>query len=332
MKKFINAPDDVVREALAGVAAAHSGLRVDVENQIVVRADAPRSGKVGLISGGGSGHEPLHGGFVGAGMLDAAAPGEVFTSPVPDQILAATKAVDGGAGVVHIVKNYTGDVMNFQMAAELAADDGVTVETVLVDDDVAVEDSTWTAGRRGTGATLFVEKIAGALAEEGGSIADVAAIGRRVNEASGSFAVALTACTTPSAGKPGFDLPEDEMEVGVGIHGEPGRRREKIQPAKQIAATAVESILAAKPLAAGDKAIVMVNGLGGTPLLELYLLYGHVAALLGEAGVEIAHNLVGNYVTSLDMAGMSVTILKADDEMIRLWEAPVNTPGLRWGA
>ena len=332
MKKFINAPDDVVREALAGVAAAHSGLRVDLENQIVVRADAPRSGKVGLISGGGSGHEPLHGGFVGAGMLDAAAPGEVFTSPVPDQILAATKAVDGGAGVVHIVKNYTGDVMNFQMAAELAGDDGVTVETVLVDDDVAVEDSTWTAGRRGTGATLFVEKIAGALAEEGGSVQDVAAIGRRVNEASGSFAVALTACTTPAAGKPGFDLPEDEMEVGVGIHGELGRRREKLQPAKQIAATAVESILAAKPMERGDRAIVMVNGLGGTPLIELYLLYGHVSALLDEAGVQIVHNLVGNYVTSLDMAGMSVTILKADDEMIRLWEAPVNTPGLRWGA
>ena len=332
MKKFINAPDDVVREALAGVAAAHSGLRVDLENQIVVRADAPRSGKVGLISGGGSGHEPLHGGFVGAGMLDAAAPGEVFTSPVPDQILAATKAVDGGAGVVHIVKNYTGDVMNFQMAAELAGDDGVTVETVLVDDDVAVEDSTWTAGRRGTGATLFVEKIAGALAEEGGSVQDVAAIGRRVNEASGSFAVALTACTTPAAGKPGFDLPEDEMEVGVGIHGEPGRRREKLQPAKQIAATAVESILAAKPLQRGDRAIVMVNGLGGTPQIELYLLYGHVAALLADAGVRIERSLVGNYVTSLDMAGMSVTICRADDEILRLWDAPVRTPALRWGA
>jgi phosphoenolpyruvate---glycerone phosphotransferase subunit DhaK len=332
MKKFINAPDDVVREALAGVAAAHPEVRVDFENMIVVRADVSRSGKVGLISGGGSGHEPLHGGFVGPGMLDAAAPGEVFTSPVPDQILAATKAVDGGAGVVHIVKNYTGDVMNFQMAAELAGDDGVTVETVLVDDDVAVEDSTWTAGRRGTGATVFVEKIAGALAEEGGSVQDVAAIGRRVNEASGSFAVALTACTTPAAGKPGFDLPEDEMEVGVGIHGEPGRRREKLQPAKQIAATAVESILTAKPLERGDRVIVMVNGLGATPLLELYLLYGHVAALLGEAGAQIVHKLVGNYVTSLDMAGMSVTILKADDEMIRLWEAPVKTPGLRWGA
>ena len=332
MKKFINAPEDVVREALAGVAAAHADLRVDLENQIIVRTDAPKSGKVGLVSGGGSGHEPLHGGFVGRGMLDAAVPGEVFTSPVPDQILAATKAVDGGAGVVHIVKNYTGDVMNFQMAAELAADDGIAVESVLVDDDVAVEDSTWTAGRRGTGATVFVEKIAGALAEEGASAADVAAIGRKVNENSGSFAVALTACTTPAAGKPGFDLPEDEMEVGVGIHGEPGRRREKLQPAKQIAATAVESILAAKPLQRGDRVIVMVNGLGGTPQIELYLLYGHVAALLADAGVEIVHKLVGNYVTSLDMSGMSLTICKADDELIRLWEAPVVTHGLRWGA
>jgi dihydroxyacetone kinase-like protein len=332
VKKFINAPEDVVREALAGVAAAHPDLRVDHENQIIVRSTAPRAGKVGLVSGGGSGHEPLHGGFVGTGMLDAAVPGEIFTSPVPDQILAATRAVDGGAGVVHIVKNYTGDVMNFQMAAELAADDGIAVEAVLVDDDVAVEDSTWTAGRRGTGATVFVEKIAGALAEEGAGVAEVAAVARLVNANSGSFAVALTACTTPSAGKPGFDLPDDEIEVGVGIHGEPGRRREKMQPAKQIAATAVESILAAKPLGRGDRAIVMVNGLGGTPLIELYILYGHVADLLAGAGVEIAHRLVGNYITSLDMAGMSLTILKADDELIRLWEAPVVTPGLRWGA
>jgi dihydroxyacetone kinase-like protein len=331
VKKFINAPDAVVREALAGVAAAHPDLTVNFEDQIVVRGDAPRSGKVGLVSGGGSGHEPLHGGFVGLGMLDAACPGEVFTSPVPDQILAATQAVNGGAGVVHIVKNYTGDVMNFQMAAELAADDGLTVETVLVDDDVAVEDSTWTAGRRGTGATLIVEKVAGALAEEGAAVADVAAVGRRVNEQSASFAVALTACTTPAAGKPGFDLPDDEMEVGVGIHGEPGRRREKLQPAAAIAALAVDAILTAKPLADGDRAVVIVNGLGGTPLLELYLLFGEVAKLLTAAGVQIARNLVGNYVTSLDMAGMSVTVCKADDEILRLWDAPVRTPGLRWG-
>ena len=311
MKKFINAPEDVVREALAGVAAAHPDLRVDLTNQIVVRADAPRTGKVGLVSGGGSGHEPLHGGFVGLGMLDAACPGEIFTSPVPDQILAATQAVNGGAGVVHIVKNYTGDVMNFQMAAELADDEGIPVETVLVDDDVAVEDSTWTAGRRGTGATLIVEKIAGALAEAGAPVADVADIGRRVNAASASFAVALTACTTPAAGKPGFDLPDDEMEVGVGIHGEPGRRREKIQPAAAIVTGALDSILTAKPLARGDRAIVIVNGLGGTPLLELYLLFGAVATGLKDAGVAVARNLVGNYVTSLDMAGMSITVPSA---------------------
>jgi dihydroxyacetone kinase-like protein len=332
VKKFVNAPEDVVREALAGVAAAHPDLRVDFAAQIVVRADAPRQGKVGLVSGGGSGHEPLHGGFVGLGMLDAACPGEVFTSPVPDQILAATKAVDGGAGVVHIVKNYTGDVMNFQMAAELAADEDISVDTVLVDDDVAVENSTWTAGRRGTGATLIVEKVTGALAEEGGSLADVVAAGRRVNELSASFAVALTACTTPAAGKPGFDLPDDEMEVGVGIHGEPGRERQKLQPAKQIVANVLDAILSAKPLTAGDRAIVVVNGLGGTPLIELYLLFGEVAAGLEKAGVRIARSLVGNYVTSLDMAGMSVTVCHADDEILRLWDAPVRTPGLRWGA
>jgi dihydroxyacetone kinase-like protein len=332
MKKFVNDPSAVVREALAGIAAAHPELRVDPEKQIIVRSDAPRNGKVGLVSGGGSGHEPLHGGFVGMGMLDAACPGEVFTSPVPDQILAATQAVDGGAGVVHVVKNYTGDVMNFQMAAELAGDEGVEVHTVLVDDDVAVEDSTWTAGRRGTGATLIVEKVAGALAETGASAAAVAAAGVRVNEASASFAVALTACTTPASGRPGFDLPDDEMEVGVGIHGEPGRRREKLRPARDIAALAVDAILGAKPLSAGSEAIVLLNGLGGTPLIELYLLYGEVAALLDKAGVRIARNLVGNYVTSLDMAGASLTVCKVDAELLRLWDAPVRTPALRWGA
>jgi dihydroxyacetone kinase-like protein len=331
MKKFINAPADVVREALAGVQAAHGDLRVDFSNQIVVRADAPVTGKVGLVSGGGSGHEPLHGGFVGAGMLDAACPGEVFTSPVPDQILAATKAVDAGVGVVHIVKNYTGDVLNFQMAAELAGDDGVRVETVLVDDDVAVENSTWTAGRRGTTATLIVEKVAGAAAAEGQPLESVVALGRRVNEASASFAVALTACTMPAVGRPGFDLPDDEMEVGVGIHGEPGRRREKLVGAKEIVRICLDAIQAAKPLSAGDNAIVIVNGLGGTPLIELYLVFGEVAAALKDAGVSIARSLVGNYVTSLDMAGMSVTVCKADDEILRLWDAPVRTPALRWG-
>lgn len=320
----------MVAEALAGLAAAHPELRVDAAEQYVARAGTPRAGKVALVSGGGSGHEPLHGGFVGPGMLDAACPGEIFTSPVPDQILAATKAVDGGAGVVHVVKNYTGDVMNFQLAAEMAADEGITVETVLVDDDVAVENSTWTAGRRGTGATLLVEKIAGARAEEGGKLAEVAAIGRRVNERSASFAYALTAGTTPSAGRPGFDLPEDEIEVGVGIHGEPGRRREKLRPARELVASALDAIVTAKE--PGDRVIVLVNGLGGTPLIELYLVYGELTKLLEARNITIERRLIGNYVTSLDMAGLSITLTGVDDEMLRLWDAPVVTPGLRWGA
>ncbi|MFI5907341.1 dihydroxyacetone kinase subunit DhaK [Dactylosporangium sp. NPDC051541] len=330
MKKFINDPADVVREALAGLAAAHPELRVDLDEQYVARADAPRPGKVGLISGGGSGHEPLHAGFVGLGMLDAAVPGEIFTAPVPDQILAATRAADAGSGVVHIVKNYTGDVMNFQLAAELADEEGLRVETVLVDDDVAVEDSTWTAGRRGTGATLLVEKIAGAHAEEGADLATVAATARTVNDRSASFAVALTAGTTPASGKPGFDLAADEIEVGVGIHGEPGRSREKLRPARDLAALIVNAVVTAKP-PAGEPLIVLVNGLGGTPQLELYLMYAEIARLLTAAGATIARSLVGNYVTSLDMAGLSLTVCRADDDLLRLWDAPVRTPALRWG-
>jgi dihydroxyacetone kinase-like protein len=264
-------------------------------------------------------------------MLHAACPGEVFTSPVPDQMLAAARAVDGGAGVVFVVKNYTGDVMNFEMAAELAGDEGIEVATVLVDDDVAVKDSTWTAGRRGTGATVFVEKIAGALAEQGASLTEVAEIGRRVNAASRSFAVALTPCITPGAGKPGFELAEDEMEVGVGIHGEPGRSREKLEPASAIVARALDAIFADLPLEAGEETIVMVNGLGGTPLIELYIAYGEVAAYFAERGVRIARNLVGDYITSLEMAGVSITVCRADARMLALWDAPVNTPALRWG-
>jgi len=332
MKKLINAPEAVLADALSGIAAAHPGLNVDTDNKVITRASGTRAGKVALLSGGGSGHEPLHGGFVGAGMLDAACPGEVFTSPVPDQMLTAAQAVDGGAGVVFIVKNYTGDVLNFQMAAELAAEEGLTVETVLVDDDVAVQDSTYTAGRRGTGATVFVEKIAGALAEQGADLAAVAEMAKRVNASSRSFAVALTACTTPASGKPGFDLPEDEMEVGVGIHGEPGRRREKLRPAKEIVATALDAILDDQPPAAGDDTIVMVNGLGGTPLIELYVVFNEVAQVLAAKNVTIARSLVGNYVTSLDMAGVSITVCKADADMLALWDAPVNTPALRWGA
>jgi phosphoenolpyruvate---glycerone phosphotransferase subunit DhaK len=331
MKKLINNPDDVVTDALAGMAAAHHNLRVDVANQIVVRSDSPRSGKVGLVSGGGSGHEPLHGGFVGVGMLDAACAGAVFTSPVPDQMLAATKAVDGGAGVVHIVKNYTGDVMNFQLAAEQGADEGAKVESVLVNDDVAVEDSTWTAGRRGTGATVFVEKITGALAEGGADLSAVAAVARKVNERSRSFGIALTSCTTPAAGMPTFELGDDEIELGVGIHGEPGRIRRQLASARDLTEVATGAILDDYPFQAGDRALVMVNGLGGTPLIELYVVFAEVARILGGRAVEISRSLVGNYITSLDMAGFSLTLCKLDDELIRLWDAPVKTAALRWG-
>ncbi|MFG3442089.1 dihydroxyacetone kinase subunit DhaK [Nonomuraea sp. NPDC047897] len=332
MKKLVNRPESVLDDALAGIAAAHPELAVDVAGRVIARAGGPRPGKVAVVSGGGSGHEPLHGGFVGPGMLDAACPGEVFTSPVPDQMLTAAKAVDSGAGVLFVVKNYTGDRLNFQLAAELAEDKGITVETVLVDDDVAVQDSTWTAGRRGTGATVFVEKIAGALAERGADLATVAATARRVNAASRSFAVALTACTAPAVGKPGFDLPDDEMEVGVGIHGEPGRRREKMRSAADIVATCMDAILDDQPLAAGEETIVMVNGLGATPLIELYVVFNEVAGVLAAKDVTIARSLVGNYVTSLDMAGVSITVCRADVDMLSLWDAPVNTPALRWGA
>ncbi len=281
------------------------------------------------MSGGGSGHEPLHGGFVGYGMLDAACPGEVFTSPVPDQILAATKAVDPGTGVLHIVKNYTGDVLNFQMAAELAADDGLRVESVLVNDDVAVENSTWTAGRRGTGATVFVEKIVGAAAERGADLAAAAALGREVNDRSRSFGVALTPCTVPAAGKPGFELAEDEIELGVGIHGEPGRTRGTLVTAREVAGIALEAIHADLPLS-GD-VLVMVNGMGGTPLIELYVVFAAVAQWLDGHGVTIARSLVGNYVTSLEMAGCSVTVCQLTPQLAELWDAPVETSALRWG-
>jgi dihydroxyacetone kinase-like protein len=332
MKKFINEPSDVLKESLSGLAAAHGDLlRYDADAQIVVRRDAPVKGKVGLVSGGGAGHEPLHGGFVGHGMLDAACPGEVFTSPVPDQMLAATKAVDGGAGVVHIVKNYTGDVLNFKMAAEDAADEGVEVESVLVDDDVAVQDSLYTAGRRGVGATVLLEKIAGAAAERGDDLAAVAAIGRRVNERARSFGVAVSSCTPPASGKPMFDLPDGEMEVGIGIHGEPGRRREAVRPAHQIVETMLEAVLSDLKPAAGASVLAFVNGMGGTPLIELYLLYNEVDTQLRAAGLNPTRNLVGSYITSLEMAGASITVLELDDELTALWDAPVHTPALRWG-
>ncbi|OZB85312.1 dihydroxyacetone kinase subunit DhaK [Microbacterium sp. 13-71-7] len=331
MKKLINAPEDVLAESLRGLALAHPELDVDMANRVILRRDRKAEGKVALLSGGGSGHEPLHGGFVGVGMLDAACAGEVFTSPTPDQMQAATKAIDRGAGVLHIVKNYTGDVMNFEMGAELAAMDGIEVRSVVVDDDVAVQDSLYTAGRRGVGLTVLLEKIVGAAAEEGQDLAAVADLAARVNGQGRSMGMALTSCTVPAAGKPTFDLPEDQMEIGIGIHGEPGRHRVPLAPAKDIAAQLVEPILADMDFT-GSPAIVMVNGMGASPLIELYLMYGEVAALLEKAGVTIARNLVGDYITSLDMAGCSVTVLKADDELIRLWDAPVVTPGLRWGA
>ncbi|GAA5147113.1 dihydroxyacetone kinase subunit DhaK [Pseudonocardia eucalypti] len=331
MKKLINAPESVLVDAMAGLAAVHPELRVDPEQRIITRAEGPRAGKVALVSGGGSGHEPLHGGFVGYGMLDGACPGEIFTSPVPDQILAAAKATDGGAGALFIVKNYTGDVMNFQLAEELAGDEGITARGVLVNDDVAVRDSTYTAGRRGTGATVFVEKIAGALAERDAPLDEVADVATRVNDASRSFAVALTACTVPASGRPGFDLPEDEIEIGVGIHGEPGRERGKLRSAAELVELAMDAILEDLPLAAGERTILLVNGLGGTPLIELYLVAGEVAKILGGRRVEIAASLVGNYVTSLDMAGVSISVCRADDQLLDLWAAPVQTPALRWG-
>ncbi|HEY0002481.1 MAG TPA: dihydroxyacetone kinase subunit DhaK [Actinoplanes sp.] len=331
MNKLINDPSTLVADALHGIAAAHPDLRVDHQNRIVVRGDAPIAGKVGLVSGGGSGHEPLHAGFVGPGMLDAACAGEIFTSPVPDQMAAATKAVDGGAGVLHIVKNYTGDVLNFEMAAELAeAETGVQVASVVTDDDVAVTDSLYTAGRRGVGVTVLVEKIAGAAAAEGRPLAEVAAVARKVNENGRSMGVALTSCTVPAAGKPTFDLPAGQMEVGIGIHGEPGRRRVPIAPAAQIAEMLLGPILSDHEFGGGDGVIAFVNGMGATPLIELYLMYGEVAAILAKAGVPIARSLVGPYITSLDMAGCSVTLLRADEEILRLWDAPVRTPALRW--
>jgi dihydroxyacetone kinase-like protein len=333
MKKFINAPEDVVKESLAGLAAAHPDLvSVDFDDQIVVRKDAPVAGKVGLISGGGSGHEPLHGGFVGRGMLDAACPGEIFTSPVPDQMLAATKAVDGGAGVLHIVKNYTGDVMNFKLAAELAEDDGIQVQSVLTNDDVAVEDSLWTAGRRGVGVTVLLEKIAGAKAEAGATLEEVAAVARKVNERGRSFGVALTSCVTPAAGTPTFEIGADEMEFGVGIHGEPGRRREKLASAAEIVAEMTDAIVSDLAPADGAELLAFVNGLGGTPQIELYLIYNELAKQLAARGLKTTRSLVGNYITSLEMAGASITLLELDPELTELWDAPVHTPALRWGA
>jgi phosphoenolpyruvate---glycerone phosphotransferase subunit DhaK len=332
MKKLINKPEDVVKESLAGMLAAHSDLiRVDIEQQIIVRKDAPVRGKVGVISGGGSGHEPMHGGYVGFGMLDAACPGAVFTSPVPDQMLAATRAVDGGAGVLHIVKNYTGDVLNFEMAAELAAADNIQVESVVTNDDVAVQDSLYTAGRRGVGVTVLLEKIVGGLAQSNAPLSAVAALARKVNEQGRSMGMALTSGTVPAAGKPNFDLAEDEMEIGIGIHGEPGRRRVKLASAADITEMLTTPVVEDLGLKSGEQVLAMVNGMGGTPLIELYIVFDALHRILGGKNITIARSLVGNYITSLDMAGASITLVRLDDEMIKNWDAPVHTPALRWG-
>jgi dihydroxyacetone kinase-like protein len=333
MKKLINKPEDVVREELQGIDAAHPDLvRVNYEPNYIVRVDAPVQGKVGIVSGGGSGHEPMHGGFVGMGMLDAACPGEVFTSPTPDQMLEATKAVNGGAGVLHIVKNYTGDVMNFEMAADLAGGEGIQVEAVVIDDDVAVQDSTYTAGRRGVGTTVLAEKICGAAAEEGQSLQQVADLCRNVNSNGRSMGMALTSCVVPAAGTPTFELGDDEMEIGIGIHGEPGRERRKLGTAAEVVETLGTAVVDDLPYRQGDRVLAFVNSMGGTPLIELYVVYNELRKLLESRGITIARNLIGPYITSLEMAGCSITLLELDDGLTRLWDAPVKTAGLRWGA
>ena len=326
MKKLVNDVHAVVRETLEGFALAHADI-VDVHYSpdFVTRRSPKAEGKVGLVSGGGSGHEPLHAGFVGEGMLDAAVPGAVFTSPTPDPILEATKAVDHGAGVLHIVKNYTGDVLNFETAAELADMEDITVATVVVNDDVAVEDSLYTAGRRGVAGTIFVEKIAGAAAERGDSLEEVTRIATKVNDQTRSMGLALGPCTVPHAGKPSFDLGEDEIELGIGIHGEPGYRRGAMEPANSLVAELYERVRGDLGLTEGERVVALVNGMGGTPVSELYICFRALAALLKKDGIEIARQMVGNYVTSLEMPGVSVTLMRADEELLELFDAPVNT-------
>jgi dihydroxyacetone kinase-like protein len=332
MKKLINQAEQAVIEAMQGMEAAHPDLlKVHYDPNFITRADARVKGKVAIISGGGSGHEPLHGGFVGKGMLDAACPGAVFTSPTPDQMHATAMAVAGERGALLIVKNYTGDVMNFDLAAEMIRAEGIPVESAIIDDDVAVKDSTWTAGRRGVGGTVLAEKICGAAAEAGQSLDQIRDLCKRVNSQVRSMGMALTSCTVPHIGKPTFDLPEDEMEFGVGIHGEPGRQRMKFLPADDIVDLLMEPILSDLPFKAGDEVLLFVNGMGGTPLLEQYIVYRKAAEIAAKAGLKVVRNLVGSYITSLEMAGASITLLKLDAEMTRLWDAPVHTPALRKG-
>jgi dihydroxyacetone kinase-like protein len=356
MKKLINKPEDFVYESLVGMAAAHPDLlKVHFDPNFVYRADAPVQGKVAIISGGGSGHEPMHAGFVGMGMLDAACPGEVFTSPTPDQMLEAAKQVNGGAGVLYIVKNYSGDVMNFEMANELARTEGIRTINILIDDDVAVKDSLYTQGRRGVGTTVLAEKICGAAAEQGYDLQQVADLCRRVNLNGRSMGIALTSCTVPAKGTPTFELGDREIEMGIGIHGEPGRERMVLKSADEIAQMLVLSIIENSPYSrmvrewdenkgewvdvelmdppfqSGDRVLAFVNSMGGTPVSELYIVYRKLAEICQQQGLQIVRNLVGPYITSLEMQGCSITLLKLDDEMIRLWDAPVKTPSLRWG-
>ena len=356
MKKLINNPDDVVRESLQGMAAAHSDLiKVHLDPHFIYRADAPIQNKVALISGGGSGHEPMHGGFVGIGMLDAACPGEVFTSPTPDQMLEAAKMVNGNAGVLNIVKNYSGDVMNFEMAAELAHSEGIQISNILIDDDIAVKDSLYTQGRRGVGTTVLAEKICGAAAEQGYDLKQLANLCRKVNLNGRSMGIALTSCTVPAKGSPTFELAEDEMEAGIGIHGEPGRQRMPLKSVDEITEMLAVSIiedtnyfrtvrewdadtsqwieveLTDPPLQSGDSVLAFVNSMGGTPLSELYIVYRKLAEVCQKQNLQIVRNLIGPYITSLEMQGCSITLLKMDEEMIKLWDAPVKTPALRWG-
>ena len=328
MKKLINSADAVLSESLDGFAAAHADIIVLGDERKFVRRRSLKPGKVGLVSGGGSGHEPLHAGLVGHGMLDAACPGQVFTSPTPDQMVAAAEAVDTGSGCLFIVKNYEGDVMNFQMAADMAGRD---IATVITDDDVAVEKSTWSTGRRGVAGTLIVEKIVGAAAERGAALAELKALGERVNRQTRSMGVALSSCTVPAAGKPTFTLGEDEMEMGVGIHGEPGRRRVKLARADAIADEMVSAIVKDLEPRPGVEVLLLVNGFGGTPAMELYVMVNSALRVLGSKGVVARRYLTGSYVTSLEMAGCSITVSVLDDSLRALWDAPVHTSALRWG-
>ncbi len=329
MKKLISTPETVVADALRGLALAHPGVRVDHECRIVYRAEPKEYGTVAIVSGGGSGHEPLHTGYVGFGMLDAAVAGEVFTSPTPDQIHAATLAVERGAGVLHVVKNYTGDVMNFEMAAELAQAARIDLRAVVVADDVAVADSLYTAGRRGTGTTVLLEKIVGAAAEQGQDLDTLHALAERIAATGRSMGIALSGATVPAAGAPTFELGDDEIEWGVGIHGEPGRERQQMAPVAELAERLVGPLVA-DGLPAGD-AIVMLSGLGATPLVELYGMLAAVAELLEAVGVRRVRTLVGETITALDMAGCLLTVLPVDAELLAYWDSPVETPALRWG-